>query len=89
MIENEIYVDPFLSKMERYNFVCNYKLIQKSRTRNLIKKSQKVYRPSSSNNLNELVFNSFKNNKFVIILQSFSNNLSKNEILNLFESKKF
>ena len=69
MIDNIIYVDPFLLKPERDLFVHNYKKIQKEiRETNMIS-TQTVYRTDSIADIPKLAVQCFQNNRILVVIR--------------------
>lgn len=70
MVDKELYVDPFLSKVEREQYIRKYKKIQKKRSDARLEKCQRIDFVSDLDKVSRLVVNSFKQNKFVVFVRS-------------------
>lgn len=88
MIDKELYVDPFLSNSDREQYIKKYKKIQKKRSDARLEQSQKIDFVSEIEKVSRSVMDSFKNNKFVVIVRSVNRNEGIDEIFHSLNSKK-
>jgi hypothetical protein len=69
MIDNVIYVDPFLQKSEREIFVQNYKKMQKEIRESNMVSTQTVFRTDSISDIPKLAFQCFQENRILVIIR--------------------
>jgi hypothetical protein len=69
MIDNLIYVDPFLLKCERELFVHNYKKIQKEIRDSNMTKTQTIFRSDSISDIPKLASDCFMSNRVLVVVR--------------------
>ena len=69
MIDNIIYVDPFLLKSERELFVQNYKTMQKEIRESNMVNTQTIYRTDSIADIPKLASKCFQENRSLVVIR--------------------
>ena len=80
MIDKEIYIDPFMLKAERIDFIKNYKSTKKKRLDANMKMNQKVVKNIQICDVPKLASDAWETNRFTVLIRDMDNHQNFTEI---------